>query len=124
VLGVAGVNADTIAEVKRLILATKTHKADDDDTDCKILLDADLSVLGSSPELYDLYSAAIRKEYHWVTEADYRTGRKLVLENFLKRERIYYTEYMHQKYEVLARENITREIIVLSQEIDNTNAGI
>jgi predicted metal-dependent HD superfamily phosphohydrolase len=61
--------------VRSLILKTKTHDAGDDDPDGQVLLDADLAILGASETVYRDYSEKIRREYAWVTEPKYRTGR-------------------------------------------------
>ena len=93
-----------------LIGKTKTHEAPPGDTDCQILLDADLAVLGSSAADYDLYARAIRKEYAWVPEAEYRVGRRKVLESFLGRDRLYHTPSLFDTLEQAARANLRREI--------------
>jgi predicted metal-dependent HD superfamily phosphohydrolase len=90
-----------------LILCTKTHQAFD--AESKILLDADLAILSAEPEHYQNYAAAIRKEYFWVTNEDYRIGRSRVLEGFLHRDRIYYTPKMQAK-EAIARRNLEAEL--------------
>lgn len=97
-----------------LILATKTHRARWGDTDCQLLLDADLAVLGTSEAEYDGYARAIREEYAWVPDEEYRTGRRQVLEGFLERERIYQTAPLFQAWEAPARRNLWREIERLS----------
>src|SRR5690349_19345215 len=43
-----------------LIICTKAHRAEPGDIDAQILLDADLAILGSSPESYQKYTKAIR----------------------------------------------------------------
>lgn len=96
--------------VMLLIGKTKTHEAPPGDTDCQILLDADLAVLGASAADYDRYARAIREEYAWVPEQDYRAGRCRVLESFLERERIYYTDALFAAREQAARANLRREI--------------
>jgi len=106
--------ADVRAETRRLILLTKRHAAAADDADGYRLLDADLAVLGAPPDEYDRYAAAIRREYAWVAEDDYRRGRRNVLENFLRRERLYFTEEVRARREAQARENLRREIGALS----------
>ena len=93
-----------------LIGKTKTHQASPHDTDCQLMLDADLAVLGGSPEDYDRYAEAIREEYAWVPEEDYRAGRQRVLESFLERERLYFTPLLFQQREQAARANLRREI--------------
>jgi predicted metal-dependent HD superfamily phosphohydrolase len=92
--------------VASLILKTKTHEAGDD-PDAKLLLDADLVILGASESAYRDYAANIRREYVWVPESDYRQGRRRILEHFLKRPRIY---YFLTGLEGPARSNIAGEI--------------
>ncbi len=81
------------------------------------MIDIDLSILGAEPEVYDRYCAAIRREYHWVPEADYRTGRAAVLQTFLGRETIYRTAEFRDRYEARARANLTRESTVLETRL-------
>jgi len=111
-IGLAGLalQNDLIAEVSRLVLLTKSHKATPTDALGCRLLDLDLQVLGSEPAVYDLYSEAIRREYAHVEESAYRAGRTAVLQRFLQRERIYLTAAMHQAREEPARCNLRREI--------------
>ena len=63
-------------------------KTEESNTDCHILLDADLAILGAPALDYDSYAQAIRQEYRWVPEASYRTGRRQVLQAFLQRKRV------------------------------------
>jgi predicted metal-dependent HD superfamily phosphohydrolase len=70
--------------VASLILTTKTHSAAED-ADAQVLLDADLSILGTSEPTYRKYAERIRQEYAWVPEPAYRTGRRQILEKSLKR---------------------------------------
>jgi predicted metal-dependent HD superfamily phosphohydrolase len=104
----------TIAPVRRLILLTASHRADPSDRDGQVLLDADLAVLGASPDKYTAYSRAIRREYAWVPEEQYRLGRKQVLEGFLRRERLYHLDAMYAAREIQARRNLAAEIAALS----------
>lgn len=104
----------TIAAVSQMILSTKTHWTEESNTDCHILLDTDLAILGAPALDYDSYAQAIRQEYSWVPEASYKTGRRQVLQAFLQRKRIYWTELVYVALEERARENIQREIALLS----------
>jgi len=99
-----------VEATKHLILLTKNHVADAEDEDGKILLDADLAILGQSPDRYAAYARAIRQEYAWVPEADYRAGRSKVLAGFLKRARIYHTPVMFAACEQPARNNLAAEM--------------
>ena len=98
-----------------MILSTKTHQTAKDEIDGQILLDVDLAILGAPSARYETYARAIRQEYSWVTEASYRAARVQILEAFLQRNRIYWTEPMFVALEVQARKNIRREISTLSQ---------
>lgn len=100
----------TIAQVRRLILSTQTHQAFDRESE--ILLDADLAILGADSVQYQNYAAAIRHEYSWVTAEAYRDGRTKVLQNFLQRDRIYYTTQM-QARAAIARQNLRSELELL-----------
>ncbi|NES85457.1 MAG: hypothetical protein F6K10_30855 [Moorea sp. SIO2B7] len=103
----------TIETVKKIILTTKEHQANPDDIDSQILLDADISILGSPQLVYRAYAEAIRQEYAWVADEQYKISRKQVLENFLQRERIYCTDKLFSELEVQARCNLQAEIVFL-----------
>jgi predicted metal-dependent HD superfamily phosphohydrolase len=100
-------------ESARLILLTKSHLAEPADRVGHVLLDADLAILGVEPSVYAAYAAAIRREYAWVSEADYRTGRRKVLQSFLSRPRIFRTPRMLDQAEACARTNLANEIAAL-----------
>ncbi|BAZ42286.1 hypothetical protein NIES4101_82540 [Calothrix sp. NIES-4101] len=101
-----------INDVCRLILNTKYHQAELNDFDSYLLLDADLSILGSSPEEYINYRQAIRQEYIWVPDDEYIAARRKILDNFLQR-RIFFTDELFNNLELMARKNIQTEIIFL-----------
>jgi predicted metal-dependent HD superfamily phosphohydrolase len=113
VLGSLGVPEQTIATVWEMILATKYHRGADLSWDTKAFLDLDTSILGAPQEIYEEYSRAIRKEYSWVPDVLYQKGRMKVLNDFLEREYIYYTEEIRTRYELQARHNIAEEVRVL-----------
>jgi predicted metal-dependent HD superfamily phosphohydrolase len=102
--------AGLIEETVRLILLTKSHTATAEDHLGRLLLDADLAILGAAPDAYDRYAAAIRQEYAWVSEEAYRKGRADVLRRFLERPRIYCTNALHDRCEQQARHNLNREL--------------
>ena len=104
-----GVSSDTIDETTRLILLTRSHETDLDDRPGCTLLDADLAILAADELAYDAYAEAIRREYAWVPEPDYRAGRRQVLERFLVRPRLFFTLMMTDA-EPRARANLAREI--------------
>lgn len=127
VLSSLSIPSGVINNVKSLILTTKNHQplkgvkrsstAGDrrnpiltDERHSQILLDADLAILSSNPNEYSNYTHAIRQEYIWVPEVEYIAARKQILQNFLQRENIYFTELMQQTKEEIARTNLESEI--------------
>jgi predicted metal-dependent HD superfamily phosphohydrolase len=109
-----GIPAATVASVHRLILITKTHETAVADIDGHIILDADLATLGASPAQYDAYCQAIRREYAFVPEPEYRLGRAHILNRFLERPRLYHTQLIFEQRERQARQNMAREIAALA----------
>jgi predicted metal-dependent HD superfamily phosphohydrolase len=77
------------------------------------VLDIDLASLGFSPDQADKHSAQIRKEYVWVPDDVYRPRRKAILQGFLARPRIYYTNHCFELFEYQARANLQRAIRAL-----------
>ncbi len=108
-----GLAQPLVANVQRLVLLTKTHTAEAGDRDGHVLLDADLAILGAQEERYDEYARDIRREYAWVDETAYRDGRGRVLEGFLRRPRLYFTDVLFRSHERPARHNLQRELTVL-----------
>lgn len=97
---------------KQQILATKSH-AVSDNMDTNYLTDIDLSVLGAESDVYQNYTAAIRKEYSIYPGFLYKRGRKKVLKHFLGMERIFKTELFLDRYEEQARTNLKNEFKLL-----------
>lgn len=99
--------------ISRLIFSTQRHEPVIDTIDNQIFLDADLAILSAETPHYWQYAIAIRQEYAWMTEAQYRLGRRDVLEQFLQREFVYFTAPMRTTAETTARANLTAEIAQL-----------
>lgn len=102
--------------VFELILATRHHASTMTEAEY-ILCDIDLSTLGSDEKTYDAYSKAVRKEFSWVPEEMFCSSRIKVLESFIERDFIFYTEHYREKYEGYARANIIREISLLKRQL-------
>ncbi len=99
-----------VTHVALLILKTKTHESGDD-PDARVLLDADLAILGASEPAYQAYADNVRQEYAWVPEREYRSGRRQVLTKFLARPTIF---HFLTHLEEPARHNVTAEIARLA----------
>jgi len=78
VLAGLGAPPDVIAEVRRLILLTAGHEADDPRG--RELIAADLAILTSDRARYERYARDVRAEYAHVDDEAWRTGRTAVLE--------------------------------------------
>ena len=111
-----GVEQSVCERIHHMILATKSHAASD--ADSMLLLDIDLGILGTPSSVFERYDRAIREEYAWVPEADYRAGRSKVLQGFLSRPMIYRTLEIREVYEERARANLRAKL----QELQNTGA--
>lgn len=98
-----------IQQCREQILATKKHDFHSD-PDTNYFTDADLSILGQDWESYQAYSRNVRKEYAVFPDAVYNAGRTKVLEHFLQMDRIFKTDYFHDRLEKQAKENMQREI--------------
>jgi len=106
-------SAGELVDVHRLIMATE-HKHPltvDDET---LMVDIDLSILGQPQAVFDAYEKAIRAEYAFVPDEQFRTGRAAVLRTFLQRPAIFTTPFFHRQYEATARVNLLRSMAVLT----------
>jgi predicted metal-dependent HD superfamily phosphohydrolase len=108
-------SADRIAFVVGMIRASASHHVPEEfdevqRLDCALFLDTDLSVLGSTPDLFDAYEDAVRREYGWVPDALWREGRRRVLQGFLDRPAIYMSSQFRASHEVAARANLMRSL--------------
>ncbi|WP_439625566.1 HD domain-containing protein [Gemmata sp.] len=107
-----GVPPATVEAVQRLVTATAHLLGDAPpaDPDAAVVIDADLAILGAADARYRRYAADVRREYAFVPDADYRTGRAAVLRRFLARPRIYHHDVLFEEGEARARENLTAEL--------------
>jgi predicted metal-dependent HD superfamily phosphohydrolase len=102
-----------------MIEATATHALPDfgnetTNRDAALFLDMDLSILGAPKAAFDSYEAAVRREYAWVDDKAWRSGRAAVLKKFLARPHIFHTEAFRKRFEAEARKNIQRSIAALA----------
>ncbi|WP_410602078.1 hypothetical protein [Amycolatopsis sp. lyj-90] len=99
-----------ITRAEELVLSTIHHAAPDDDVLATALLDADLAILGASPEKYQEYADGVREEYSIYSDEDWRVGRATVLESLLARPRLYRSDIARARWESKARENLAGEL--------------
>lgn len=112
-LAEARVGAERVADVARLVRLTVTHDPAPGDADGEVLCDADLAVLAGDPASYAAYAAAVRAEYGFVPDQDFRTGRAAILRQLLDLPHLFHTPYGREQWERTARRNLTTELELL-----------
>ena len=104
-----------IARIAAMIRATAGHRVPDfadagAAQDCALFLDMDLTILGTPAAEFEAYERAVRREYDWVNEPQWKLGRRAVLAGFLARPAIYATAQFRASHEAAARRNLERAI--------------
>ena len=92
--------------VRSLIMATR-HGEQPTDPAHQLLVDVDLAILGADPDRYREFELQIRAEYWWVPTALYRKQRIAILRSFIMRRSVYATHEFRERYERLARNNLS-----------------
>jgi predicted metal-dependent HD superfamily phosphohydrolase len=113
-LGDAGVAGNLVERIWFLVLLTR-HLGPTADPAGRLLCDIDLSILGREPAEFERFERAIRAEYSWVPEAEYRAGRARILRGFLEREPLYQTVPFRLRYEDAARRNLAGALARLAE---------
>jgi predicted metal-dependent HD superfamily phosphohydrolase len=90
-------------------MATR-HHAVPSGIDARILVDADLAILAAPWDRFHEYEQQIRTEYAHVSSPYFAARRKEILEQFLRRDRIFATSAFHDRYEQAARRNLRQAI--------------
>jgi predicted metal-dependent HD superfamily phosphohydrolase len=103
------------AEVARLVRGTADHAPEPGDLDAAVLCDADLAILASGPERYQVYVEAVRAEYAHVDDRAFAAGRAAVLRGLLERDPMFSTPTGRDRWEAAARANVTSELARLGQ---------
>lgn len=113
-LPAAGVYAERVREVVRLVELTASHDPARGDANGAVLYDADLAILGGEPEQYAAYAAAVRSEYAHLTDRDFARGRAEILRRLLALDQVYRTPTGAARWEMAARRNLKAELDLLS----------
>lgn len=114
VLGELGVPEARIAETARLVRITQAHKSEPGDRNAAVLCDAELAILGASPERYRQYAEQVRQEYAEIPDEAFRRGRAEILQSLLEEPTLFRTATARERYEDRARANLTAEIEALT----------
>jgi|SRR5690606_792334 len=102
--------------VSMIMDTTHTHRPLSQSS--RILLDADLSILGSDRLDFRSYEKLIRQEWAHVPVEDFRKARTKVLQRFLDMPQIFHTEYGRKMWETRARENLLWSIETTNDHYD------
>lgn len=108
-----GVTGEIQELVWGLVLATK-HRDTPTTTDHALIMDIDMSILGTGPERYARYAADIRREYAFADGGAYAKGRTAFLAGQLARARLYHTDAFRHRFEDRARANLSGELAGLA----------
>ena len=112
----ADVDASRVAELIHLTSRHGKLMPDDfaDDgpaSDTMHFLDCDMAILGAEPTVFDAYDRGIAAEYRghvpaWV----FKLNRRRFLKALLARERIFLSEFFHERLDAQARINLRRAV--------------
>ncbi len=124
-----GVPADTVEEIRQLILHMRKHPVSESgmfeshDMDLLVLTDAHLGFLANQPQKYKTYMEKVRAEYAHIPELRFLEGRLEVVTRLLGRRRIFATPLATQ-WEDSARQNLELERQRLLVELQRTTGTI
>lgn len=104
---------EAVARVHELIMVTR-HNIETKTKDQALLVDIDLSILGTDEKTYSRFEEAVRREYRLVPTPLYRRKRAEILNSFLLRPTIYRNEPFRSELELQARANLANAIGRLS----------
>lgn len=108
-----GVESSYLLKSIPLFIEASTHRYKAKPlTEMNLFLDIDLASLGYSLKTFQHNTQQIRKEYSWVPTDRFTYERKIVLDSFLNRPSIYYTDFFRNKYESQARSNLSQPILL------------
>lgn len=117
----SNLGASDIAEIRRMILATRDHRVDPGEAsrDLRAVVDIDMSILGATEERYREYAEDVRREYcpGVTTARRYRIGRSMFLKGLFEGGAIYSTGEGAARWEASARRNVAWEIGQLGAEM-------
>jgi predicted metal-dependent HD superfamily phosphohydrolase len=101
------------ARVEALILLTARHgslRPGDLDAEAALFVDVDMSILGADQARFDAYDRGVASEYAALPREVYRAGRRAFLERLLAAERIFLSDYFHERLDARARANLRRAL--------------
>ena len=105
----ASFDRPTVLRAKGFVLATR-HRACAATFAEGVVLDADLSVLGASPEAFAAYERGVREEYGALDDVTFAEGRRRFLAAMLARPTLFSTPAGRDAWEATARRNLEASV--------------
>jgi predicted metal-dependent HD superfamily phosphohydrolase len=109
----AGASLALQDRIVSLVMVT-CHNSEPQTQDEELMSDIDLAILGAGSRRFDEYERQVRQEYAHVPTQQFRPGRRKILNEFLAREHIYFTEWFRTRREAQARTNLQRSLTRLA----------
>lgn len=112
----SGIDAARVAALIRLTarhgdLVPADLAGDPVPADACHFLDCDMAILGAEPSAFDAYDRAIATEYRSVMPAWlFKLNRRRFLKRLLARERIFLSDFFHERLDAQARANLRRAV--------------
>ncbi|MEO6263417.1 MAG: hypothetical protein ABIO58_00315 [Luteimonas sp.] len=108
----AGVDAARVAGLIELTARHGQCAPGDVDRDAALFLDCDIAILGAEPATFDAYDRGIAAEYRghvpvWL----FKLSRRRFLKGLLARERIFLSDFFHERLDAQARRNLRCAVI-------------
>lgn len=106
-----GIDAARVAELIHLTARHGQFAPGDVDGEAALFLDCDMAILGAGPALFDAYDRGIAAEYRshvpaWL----FKLNRRRFLKGLLARERIFLSDFFHERLDAQARINLRRAV--------------
>jgi predicted metal-dependent HD superfamily phosphohydrolase len=106
-----GVDASRVSDLVNLTARHGALAPGDVDRDAALFLDCDMAILGAEPAAFDAYDRGIAAEYRghvpgWL----FRINRRRFLKTLLGRERIFLSDFFHDRFDARARGNLRRAL--------------
>lgn len=110
-LPASGIEADYVAELIELTARHGQVRREDVSGEQGLFLDCDMAILGAEPDRFARYERGVRTEYSTlVTPSQYTAGRAVFLRQLLEAERIFLSDYFHQRLDRPARRNLSEQL--------------
>ena len=106
-----GIDPARVAELIRLTAQHGQFAPGDVDGDAALFLDCDMAILGAGSVTFDAYDRGIAAEYRghvpgWL----FKLNRRRFLKSLLARERIFLSDFFHERLDAQARANLRRAV--------------